>query len=107
MSKSKVMLLEADVLELRRFHKEILDTDQIFQVLVCKQTDELLELFQNFRPDILVIGAATDGSHEVIRKIRALPEGQGIPVLTLNSPMEMEQGARGRDPQDSFMETVP
>ena len=84
MSKSKVMLLESDVLELRHFHREILDTDQIFQVVVCKQTDELMELFQNFRTDVLVIGPATSGPYEVIQKIRALPEGQGIPVLTLN-----------------------
>jgi len=107
MSKSKIMLLEADVLELRHFHKEIFDTDQIFQVLVCKQTDELMELFQNFRPDILVIGPATSGPHEVIQKIRALPEGQGVPVLTLNDPVEMEPGVRGREPQDSFTGTAP
>lgn len=76
----KVMLVKAEISALRYFLGNIPD---VYRILTCEQPQSVVENFQKFRPDILVMGAEVPNPEEIRRQVRFLPEGRSIPVLTL------------------------
>lgn len=83
--KPKVLLIEDDPFMIGLLSDEFSRND--FEVLLAGNGDEALKQFQAGKPDAMVVDIFLPKKNgiEVLRDIRALPEGKDVPAIVLSN----------------------
>jgi CheY-like chemotaxis protein len=80
---------ESDIRTVARLALEVVGG---FEVCLCASGDEVLELFDEFRPDLVVIDVVMPGlsGPEVVAELRRRPHGREVPVVFLTATIDVD-----------------
>jgi DNA-binding response OmpR family regulator len=79
----KILLAEDNKMFLKLLLHDL--TSQGYEALGLSTGDEVIETFQSFKPDLVILDGLLPGKNgfDLAREIRSLPDGASIPIILL------------------------